>query len=74
MIVVAGHQEAAGLAEGHGGDPADDVVVGVNHQLLVSAKVEQPARGVVTSSRKRIPVREKLDFSGKDRTTVANFC
>lgn len=46
-VVVAGQQQASALGERHGGDAADDVVVGVDHQLLVGAQVEQPAGGVV---------------------------
>ncbi len=33
-IVVAGHQESAGLGESDGGDATDNVIVGVLSQLL----------------------------------------
>lgn len=60
-VVVAREQEAAALGEGDGGDAADDVVVGVHHQLLVRAQVEQPARGVVRARGERVAVREKTN-------------
>lgn len=59
-VVVAGEQQAPALGEGHGGDAADDVVVGVHHQLLVCPQVKQPARGVVRARGKRVAVGEKL--------------
>lgn len=34
-VIVAGQQEAPAAGEGHRGDAADDVVVRVQHQLLV---------------------------------------
>ena len=60
MVVVAGHQEAAGLAEGHGGDAADDVVVVVHGELLVASNVEEPTTSVVGPACQRVTVREKL--------------
>lgn len=59
-VVVAGEQQAAALGEGDGGDAADDVVVGIHHQLLVCPQVKQPACGVVRARGKRVPVGEKL--------------
>lgn len=59
-VVVAREQQAAALGEGDGGDAADDVVVGIHHQLLVRAQVEQPARGVVRARGERVPVGEEL--------------
>ncbi len=59
-VIVAGEQKAAALREGHGGYAADDVVVRVDHELLVSAQVKQPAGGVVRASRKRISIGEEL--------------
>ena len=59
-VVVSGQQQAAALGEGHGGDAADDVVVGVDHHLLVRAQVKQPAGGVVRACGKRVPVGEEL--------------
>lgn len=46
-VVVPCEKEASALGEGDGGDPADDVVMGVRHELLVRTEVEQPAGGVV---------------------------
>ena len=46
-VVVPCEKEAPTLGEGDGGDPADDVVVGVGPELLVRTEVEQPAGGVV---------------------------
>lgn len=40
MIVVAGHQQPAGLAEAHRRDAANDVVVIVNGQLLVATNIK----------------------------------
>lgn len=62
-VVVTCKQEAPALGEGDGGDPTDDVVVGIHHELLVCAQVEQPARGVVRAGGKRVSVREKLHGS-----------
>lgn len=59
-VVVAREQQAPALGEGDGGDAADDVVVGVHHQLLVGAQVEQPARGIVGARGKGVSVGEKL--------------
>lgn len=46
-VVVPCEKEAPALGEGDGGDPADDVVMGVGHELLVRTEVEQPAGGIV---------------------------
>lgn len=46
-IVVAGEQQASAFGKGHGGDPTDDVVVRINHQLLIGTQVKQPAGGVI---------------------------
>ena len=59
-VVVSGQEEPARLGEGHGGDAADDVVVGVDGQLLVSADVVKPAGGVVGPGGKRVAVGEEL--------------
>lgn len=58
-VVVAGQQQAARLAEGHGRDAADDVVVRVHRQLLVGADVEHAARRVVRARREREARREE---------------
>ena len=59
-VVVSGQQQAAALGEGHGGDAADDVVMGVDHQLLVGTQVKQPAGGVVRARGEGVPVGEEL--------------
>lgn len=46
-VVVPSEEEAPTLGEGDRGDPTDDVVVGVSHELLVGTKVKQPAGGIV---------------------------
>ena len=63
-VVIAGQQKAAGLAERHAGDAADDVVVAVHAQLLVGPDVEHATGRVVTSGCKSIAVREKLQRTG----------
>lgn len=60
-VVVPCEEEAPALGEGDGGDPADDVVMGVSHKLLVRAEVEQPAGGIVRASGKRIAIRKELE-------------
>lgn len=59
-VVIPGEEEAATLGEGDGGDPADDIVMGVRHELLIRTQVEQPAGGVVRASGKCIAVGEEL--------------
>ena len=59
-VVVAGEQESARLAERDAGDAADDVVVAVDCQLLVTSYVEHPAGGVITASSKSEAIGEKL--------------
>jgi len=59
-VVVAGHQEAAGLGEGHRRHAADDVVVRVLRQLLVGANVVQLDRGVVRARAEGRPLRKEL--------------
>ena len=46
-VIVSGQQETAALGEGHGGDAADDVVVGIEAKLLVGPQVEQTTGGVI---------------------------
>ena len=60
-VVVAGEQESARLAERDAGDAADDVVVAVDCQLLVTSYVEHPAGGVITASSKSEAIGEKLE-------------
>lgn len=66
-VIVTRQQEAPALGEGDGGDPADDVVVGVGHELLVRAEVEQPAGGVVGAGGKGVAVGEELEGESKPR-------
>lgn len=60
-VVVPCEEEAATLGEGDGGDATNDVVVGVSHQLLVSAEVKQPAGGVIRASGKCIAIGKEAD-------------
>ena len=60
-VVVPCEEEAPALREGDGGDPADDVVMGVSHELLVRTEVEQPAGSIVRASGKRIAIWKELE-------------
>ena len=60
VVVVAGDQEPAGPTEGHGGDAADDVVVVVHAQLLITADIEKTTRRVVGPRRECVTVRKEL--------------
>lgn len=60
-VVVASQEQAAAFGESYGRDPADDVVVGVEQQLLVGAEVEEAARGIVRAGGEGISVGEKTD-------------
>ena len=60
-VVVAGQQEPPGPGEGDGGDAADDVVVAVQRQLLVSSDVEQATGGVVRAGGESKSIREELE-------------
>ena len=59
-VVVAGQQKPAGLAERYTGDAADDVVVTVHGQLLITSYVEHSAGGVITARSKSETIGEKL--------------
>lgn len=65
-VIVASQQQASALGESHRGDAADDVVVAVHHQLLVSTQVEEPAGGVIGAGAEGIPVREELPEDRND--------
>lgn len=58
-VIVAGQQEPAGPGEGDGGDAADDVVVAVQGQLLVSSDVEQATGGVIRAGGEGKSIGEK---------------
>ena len=60
-VVVAGQQEPPGPGEGDGGDAADDVVVAVQRQLLVSSDVEEATGGVVRAGGESKSIREELE-------------
>lgn len=60
-VVVAGEQQAAALGEGHGGYAADDVVVGVDHELLVGTQVKEAAGGVIGAGGKSVAIREETN-------------
>lgn len=59
-IVVTRQQQASALGESHGCDSADDVVVRIDHQLLIGAQIEQPAGGVVRAGGEGVAVGEEL--------------
>lgn len=59
-VVVSGQQQAPGVGERHGRDATDDVVVGVQAELLVRPQVEQPAGGVVRARGEGTAVGEEL--------------
>lgn len=69
-VIVPREEEAPTLGEGDGGDPTYDVVVGVNHELLIRTKVEQPAGGIIRASGKRIAIWKETD--GIDVRLVAS--
>jgi len=60
-VVVAGEKVSPALRERHRGDPAQDVVGGVLHQLPVRPDVKQTARRVVRPCPERHPVGEILN-------------
>lgn len=60
-VIVPCEEEAPTLGERHRGDPADDVVMGVSHELLVRTKVEQPAGGIIRASGKCVAVWKELE-------------
>jgi len=60
-VIVPCEEEAPTLGERHRGDPADDVVMGVSHELLVRTKVEQPAGGIIRASGKCVAVWKEAD-------------
>jgi len=59
-IVVPSEEVAAGDGEGDGGDTAEDVVVGVLHQLAVRTDVEKTAARVVGPGSECQPIGEIL--------------
>lgn len=59
-VVVTGEQQTAALGEGHGGYAADDVVVGIHHELLVGTQVKQTAGGVIGARGESVAIREEL--------------
>lgn len=59
-VVVTSEQEATALWEGHRGYAAYDVVMGVDHELLVGAQVKQAAGGVIRAGGKCVAIGEEL--------------
>ena len=68
-VIVTREQESAALAEAHGRDPTDDVLMAVVDQLLVRSDVEQAAGCVIAARRKGHSVGEEGD--GIDVRVVA---
>lgn len=64
-VIVPCEEEASTLGERHRGDPANDVVMGVSHELLVCTKVEQPAGGIIRASGKCIAIWKELESKRK---------
>ena len=60
-VIVAGEEQPAGLAERDAGDAADDVVVAVDGEFLITSYVEHPAGRVVTAGSKSEAIGEKLE-------------
>ena len=60
-VVIAGQQEPAGPGEGDGGDAADDVVVAVQRQLLVSPDVKETTGCVVRAGGEGESIGEELE-------------
>ncbi len=70
-VVVARHQEAARLGEGHRGHATDDVVVRVLCELLVSPDVVQLHRGVVRARAEGRALRKELQWGGEEVNEVS---
>jgi len=60
-VVVTGKKETPTNRESNGGDPAENIVVGVLHELPVRSYIEEPARGVVRTSTESHAVGEELN-------------
>jgi len=60
-IVVTSEEVATADAESDRRDTTEDVLVGILHQLAISANVEQTARGIIGASTESHTVREERD-------------
>lgn len=58
-VVIASEQQPATAREGNRGDAADDVVVGIHEELLVSPQVKEAARGIIGARGEGIAVGEE---------------
>lgn len=58
-VIVPCEEEAPALGERHRGDPTDDVVMGISHDLLLCTKVEQPTGGIIQASANALPFGKK---------------
>ena len=67
-VIVSSHEQSAGLAKGHRGDPAYDVVVCVLSQLLVGSDVVQLDGGIVRARAESCPLREELREKGGNQS------
>lgn len=61
-VVVSGQQQPARLGKGYWSYAADDVVVRIHGQLLISPDVEQPNRGVVATGGECVAVGKELQM------------
>lgn len=65
-VVIASEQQPATAREGNRGDAADDVVVGIHEELLVSPQVKEAARGIIRARGEGIAVGEELQDIGPE--------
>lgn len=62
-VVISRHEKSARLGERHAGDTADNVVVWILRQLLISSYVIEFDSGIVRSSAECGALREELNFA-----------
>ena len=67
-IIISSEKETTALGKRHRRDSADNVVVRVHSDFLVSANVKEPARGVVRSSCKCKAIRKELQRQANNKT------
>lgn len=72
VVVVTGKQDPPRGGECDGGDTAEDVVVGVRVEFAIRPEIEELARGIVGSGRKRIAIGEEPGGVGSARARRQN--
>ena len=60
-VIITSKEESSRLGEVHGGDSAEDAVVGIDVHLSICANVKEAAGGVVRTSSKGMSVGEELN-------------